>query len=102
MNNKTPYIEYVKHRNASEKVLSWISHSQYLAKTAPATEEIEHILDYLVSESAPEHIEKMSYPEAKSNAEKWLKTQIKKGNDISETEKDTEVVLDFKDGFKIV
>ena len=65
-------------------------------------DEIEHIIDYLNSPEAPQRLQKMSYAQAKSNAEKWLKTQIKKGKTIEEAPSDFEVFLDFNDGFKFV
>ena len=66
-------------------------------------DEIEHIIDYLASPDAPKkNLTAMAYPAALKNAEKWMKAQIKKGKHIKESEKDTEIVLDFEDGFKIV
>ena len=96
------YLEYAKHIGADEFVEKWVKTTlkNYIEKANPSTEEVEHILDYLVQSG--KKVSKMSYPEAKSNAEKWMKTQIKKGNSIEEKPEDTEIVLDFNDGFKIV
>ena len=44
----------------------------------------------------------MSYKQACSNTEKWNKALIKKGNNIIESDSDTEIIKDFGDGFKIV
>ena len=95
------YLNYAKHIEANEYVLKWIETTlkNYCEKNQPATEEIEHIIDYLAQ--APK-ISRMSYKEAKSNAEKWLKTQIKKGMDIEEKPEDIETILDFGDGFRVV
>lgn len=96
------YKEYAKHISTNDFVLKWVDTTlkNYLEKNKPETEEVEHIIDYLAQET--KHISKMSYDSAKSNAEKWLKTQIKKGNNIKELEEDTKTILDFGDGFKIV
>ena len=98
------YLEYTKAFNGNEEVLYWVSHNlvNYLKDNKENQDEIEHIIDYLMSEDAPSRLKSMSYDEAKVNAEKWTKTQQKKGQHIKETPEDTEVVLDFKDGFKIV
>lgn len=98
------YLEYSKAFGASEKVEKWITSTlkNYLDKNSPSQDEVEHIIDYFLSDEVPQRIEHMAYAEAKSNTEKWNKALIKKGEHIKETEKDTEIILDFKDGFKIV
>jgi hypothetical protein len=87
-----------------EQVKFWINHNlkNYLKKHPENTNEIEHIIDYLNSDSAPERLHKMSYKQARDNADKWLKTQIKKGKTINEQEADLEVFMEFANGFKIV
>ncbi len=98
------YKGYAKHIEASEKVYKWIDSRliPYLKDHPEDQGEIEHIIDYLASPEAPNNIGSMMYDQAKKNAEKWLKTLMKRGANIKETEEDTEVVLDFNDGFKIV
>lgn len=97
------YIEYAKTFNANEETLYWIKYnlSNYLKENPENQDEIEHIIDYFIAKQ-PKRLHRMSYVEAKSNSEKWTKAQQKKGKHIKETEEDTEIVLDFKDGFKIV
>lgn len=96
--------KYKKNPELKEKVVNWININlkNYL-KTNPENEtEIEHIIDFLNSNKAPKRIKFMSYDEAKAGAEKWTKTLIKKAHNIVETEEDTKVVKDFKDGYKLV
>lgn len=98
------YKEYALSLEASTKVTYWVEHnlSNHL-KTHPENQtEIEHIIDYLISDDSPSNLEPMSYEDANKNAEKWTKKLIKKGEHIKEVSTDTEVILDFKDGFKIV
>ena len=96
------YIEYTKHIGGDEYLQKWVSTvlKNELAKETKTTEEVEHILDFLVQYK--KKIQRMSYKDAKRLSDAWMKTQIKKGNNIIELPTDTEVVLDFKDGFKIV
>ncbi|MBV6514203.1 MAG: hypothetical protein FMNOHCHN_03793 [Ignavibacteriaceae bacterium] len=97
------YENYAK----TEKAKSWVR--TVLAKTVQKREqsldqaEVEHIIDYLDSSSSPARIDRMTYDQAKSNTDKWLKAQIKKGEHILETDEDVEVVLrGKKSGFKLV
>jgi len=93
-----------------EEVKFWINHNlqnylnkhQDIANKPETIAEIEHIIDYLNSDSAPAKLQKMSYKQAKANADKWLQTQIKKGKTINEIEADIEVFMEFDNGFKMV
>lgn len=98
--NSENYLEQA----LNDEVKLWVSRNlkNYLEKNAENRDEIEHIIDYLNSPEAPPRLQKMSYLQAKSNADKWLKSQVKKGKTIDEKESDVEVFLDFGDGFKIV
>ena len=102
--NMENYKQYAITFNANEKVVYWIEHTlaNYLEKNTPPQDEVEHIIDYLILGDTSLNMQKMAYLEARKNAEKWVKTQQKKGAHIIETPEDTEVVLDFKDGFKVV
>ncbi len=93
------YTEYAKHIGAPEKVLDWLKNR--LGDNGNQ-EEIEHIIDYLASDEAPNNITAMTYAQAKKNTDKWVKTLMKRGEHIKESPEDTEVFLDFGDGFKIV
>lgn len=64
--------------------------------------EIEHIIDYLNSSEAPKRLKKMSYSQANNNANKWMKSQIKKGNQIDETQTDIEPFIKCDKGFVFV
>jgi hypothetical protein len=107
--NKFNLKNYLKQASTDE-VKFWINHNlqNYLKKhqdkaNKPETiSEIEHIIDYLNSDSAPLRLQKMSYNQAKNNADKWLKTQIKKGKTINEVKADIEVFMEFENGFKMV
>lgn len=95
--------EYLK-RSESSKVNDWITGNlaSYVKKNNEDCGEIEHIIDFLNSSKCPRRIQFMSYDEAKSGADRWTKTLIKKAGDIIETDADVEVFKDFKDGFKCV
>ncbi|MFA5396660.1 MAG: PcfJ domain-containing protein, partial [Methanogenium sp.] len=97
-------IAYARHLNANDFVITWIERviGKYLKKNAVEIEEIEHIIDFLISPAAPRRISRMSYLEARASAERWNKTLQKKGTSINESKTDTQIILDFKDGFKFV
>jgi len=91
--------QYAQGLGADEEVILW------LEKRLPkdyTTKEAEHIIDYMISDKRPNRIERMTWEQAKSNTDKWNKSLQKKGQHIQETKSDIEIVLDFKDGFKIV
>src|SRR3990167_6836060 len=98
------HISYARAFEARQEVIEWLQTVlvKHLEKNPEVQDEIEHIIDYLSSDSAPQRIQHMAYGEAKNNTDKWTKSLQKKGEHIKETDKDTEIVLDFKDGFKIV
>lgn len=96
------YLEQTK----KEEVKLWINQvlSSYLKKNEENQGEIEHILDFLHSDKAPKRLKKMSYPTAKVQAEKWVKSLAKKGDNIIEVEgKDYKVVKRYyPSGYKFV
>lgn len=96
--------QYLAQTN-KEEVKNWINTTliAYLRKQPEDQGEIEHIIDFLNSDKAPIRLSKMSYVQAKISAEKWMKTQIKKGNNIIETDADVKVILRSKtSGFTFV
>lgn len=98
------YLKYAKIFNISKEIAFWIEHNlkNYLEKNEENQEEIEHIIDYLASKRH-RRLKKMSYKQALSNTEKWMKALVKKGKNIYEKEgEDFDVILDFKDGFRVI
>lgn len=96
--------QYLAQTN-KEEVKNWINTTlvAYLRKQPENQGEIEHIIDFLNSDKAPMRLSKMSYDQAKAGAEKWMQSQIKKGNNIIETDTDVKVVLRSKtSGFTFV
>lgn len=101
----TTYIGNYLQQASREEVKNWINGNliNYLNKgNSEDIGEIEHIIDYLNSNEAPRRLKRMSYVQAKSNSDKWMATQIKKGNQIGENEDDLETFIDFGNGFKFV
>ena len=58
------------------------------------------LIDFLVQ--TDKKVERMSYEQALKLTTAWDKAQQKKGKSIEEKPEDTETVLDFGDGFKVV
>ena len=96
------FKKYAKHIGADEYLLKWVDTvlKNEIQREQKNTEEVEHVLDYMVQ--CGKKIQRMSYKDAKRLSDAWMKTQIKKGNNIIELPNDIEVVLDFNDGFKVV
>lgn len=97
-------INYAKGMNTNDEVMSWINSvlKNYLAKKSASVSEVEHIIDYLISSSAPPRLRKMSYPDAKRKSDEWSKTNQKKGKSLVDLDSDIETVHDFFDGTRIV
>lgn len=96
-------LDYARGLNANDKVIYWCEHTlqNYLRKHEAPLVDIEHVIDYLIAVEVPK-INQMSYPDALKKAEIWNKKLQKRAEKITESNKDTKVVLDFEDGFKIV
>ena len=102
-------VNYAKHINANDEVINWIETTlkAYFSKFLPNLLDhnycpIEHIIDYLVSPSAPKRLRKMSFKDAERKAEEWSKASQKKGKNLKDQDDDVETVHDFLDGTKIV
>lgn len=98
------FIKYAEHMNANNEVIDWINSvlKNYTSKRAWSMTTVEHIIDYLVSDSAPKRLLKMSFTEALSNAEKWTKSNQKKGRHLIETNDDVRVFKEWDNGFRVV
>lgn len=97
-------IEYAKAINANNEVLEWCETILRAAmkKNNLDQSEIEHTIDFLVSDASPQRLRKMSWQQAKSGADKWSKAQQKKGRNLVDNEDDIETIHDFFDGTRIV
>jgi PcfJ-like protein len=97
-------IDYAIHLNASSEVMNWLDTAgkKALQNGRTTISELEHVLDYMVSDSSPARLQKMSIADAKRKASEWSKTNQKKGKGLVDTSDDIEVIHDFLDGTKIV
>lgn len=95
---------YAKHLNANNEVLEWLrtTGAKYLKTEKITASEMEHVLDFLVSNAAPQRLQKMSIDDAKRKASEWTEAQQKKGRDLIDSDDDIETIHDFGDGSKIV
>ncbi len=96
---KQELVEYAKGLNCQESIVSWI---EKRIEAPINISECEHIIDYLNSDKCPKRLNSATYKQMLSNSKKWTKSLAKKGKDLGVKASDVEVVLDFKDGFKIV
>lgn len=57
------YLKYAKAFDASEEVLNWlkVNLANYLKDNTENQQEIEHIIDFLVSDKAPKRLKKIFY-----------------------------------------
>lgn len=102
--------KYATSINASDEVMAWLRTAgaktvklSVLSLTHQRTiDDIEHILDYLVSPAAPKRLQKMSFVDAKRKAREWSEANQKKGRGLVDSDQDLETIHDFFDGTRIV
>lgn len=97
-------LEYAQGLNANSEVLWWISTvaKSALAKNKTDESQLEHIIDWFLSGSAPKRLQKMSIEVAKKKTDEWMQRNITKGRAVKEEIGDLETFIDFGDGFKFV
>lgn len=93
-------LSYANAINANDEVLSWLLTTG--KKHIKNQSDGEHIVDFLVSTSAPKRLQKMSYQDAKRKAKEWSERNQKKGKNLFDGPDDIETIHDFIDGSKIV
>lgn len=96
--------KYIRSLGNNKEVLDWIQTvgQKKLKEFKTSESELEHIIDYLVSDQAPSRLRKMSFEDAKRKTQEWVKSNQKKGRDLIDSEGDLETIYDFGDGRKIV
>src|SRR3990167_3014031 len=95
--------KYLKQTELS-KVKSWIATkvAEHLEKNEENEGEIEHIIDYFNSKDCPGRLDAISYKVAVGKSKKWLEKLVQQGNRVIETDADTAIEIDFKDGMRLV
>ena len=95
---------YAGHLNANQEVLHWLRTTgrKAIIKKLTTESDLEHIVDFLVSGSAPAKLQRMSIQDAKRKAKEWSEVNQKKGRNLKDSPEDIEIVHDFLDGTKIV
>lgn len=99
-------IDYANSFTSDKKteVQGWIETvaAKKLAAGEAKVEDVEHILDYLMSSSSPKRLKKMSYEQADLGTKKWVQSNKKKGRNLSDGNDDIELELELGGGFRIV
>ncbi len=97
-------LEYAKSLNANSEIMWWIENTGKAAIKNNKSDEndLEHIIDWMISGDAPSRLKKMSIDDAKRKTNEWVDRNIKNGSSIIETSNDIETFIDFSDGFKVV
>lgn len=95
----TRLIDYATAMSASQDIIDWLSTTAKKAQInlQASDNDVEHILDWLVMTNK-EKCRKLSFQDAKRLADEWSKRQQKIKTE-EEDESDTEIFIDFKDGF---
>lgn len=95
---------YAKGINSNQEVIDWLKTTakKQIEKKAASASDVEHIIDYLNSSSAPLRLRKMSFVDAKRKAKEWTDANQKKGKNLNDSPEDLELIHDFLDGTKIV
>jgi len=94
------FLSYAKSVSCSEDVFLWLKTTgvKNLKKQKVSTSELEHIIDYFASSSAPKRLLKMSLTDAKRKADEWTKANQKKGRNLIDNDEDVEMCFGFEDG----
>ena len=87
-----------------EEVIMWIESvgASKLKEGNVPIGDLEHIVDYLMSDSAPKRLRKMSYEQAKTATEKWVSANQKKGRHLEDSDGDIREVVSLERGYRIV
>lgn len=93
---------YANGMNANAEVIGWLNTTGKKNIPKYNMQELEHIIDYLVSSAAPSRLQKMSFVDAKRKADEWSKAQQKKGRNLTDSADDIERFIKFKSGSCIV
>jgi hypothetical protein len=99
------YVQAIHGEHLRKEVSDWIDAQLFVhIKKHPetTTTDIEHVLDYIVSEQSPKNLMRMSFLQGVEKAVKWTTQQNKKAEKIEELPEDTKLIHDFQGGFKIV
>lgn len=102
--NIDPVLAYATMSGAGGEVIGWLNTagSKALRNRGATADDLEHIVDYLLSPGAPSRLQKMSYADAKRKAREWSERNQKKGRGLIDGPDDIEVIHDFLDTTKIV
>lgn len=69
--------------------------AKYVKLDKLTEDEASHLVDYLLSDRAPTRLRRLSIKDCKRKTEEWVSSLVKKGQNIIETEEDTEVIKRF-------
>jgi len=94
-------IKYVEGMQGGQRIKDWLV-THVFTQDHYEQQEVEHVIDFLMSDKAPKNLNKASYKQMQKKTDDWVKALNKKGASIKELKKDTKIVLDFKDGFRVV
>lgn len=96
--------KYATAIGANQEIKNWIHTTGKKAlKTQKATyEELESVIDYLMSSAAPARMQKLSITDALKKAKAWSESSQKKGRNLVDSSEDLQLIHDFLDGTKIV
>lgn len=97
-------INYANSLNSSQEILLWLNSAAKKALKEEKTNEsqLEHVIDWLNSDRAPQRLRKLSVLDAIRLSDKWRISNQKKGKGLIDSKEDIENFLAFSDGSKIV
>lgn len=95
---------YAVSLNANSETFNWLTTvaRSALKKKQTTESELEHVVDFLMSDKAPARLRKLNIKDAKRLAKEWSERNQKKGKNLNDSDDDIDVIHDFLDGTKIV
>lgn len=97
-------LAYANQLSATDEIINWLNTTakKAIQKQNTTLESLEHIVDFLVSNQAPNRLQKMSIEQATRKAKEWSESNQKKGKDLIDSDEDIEVIHRFSDQSTIV
>jgi hypothetical protein len=97
-------LEYAKSLGGNPEITEWLltAGSKAVKARHASISDLEHIVDWLYSSSAPKRLKRLSVVDAKRMSREWMEKNKAKGKNLEDSESDIQEFMSFQDESKIV